>query len=375
MIDTTRETKKYYILRFVISLLIAILAGGILYLTIISNIVPLVVLSFIFLALCMVPFAFKIRDIILVFYYIRKIYEHHSEVLGSGKVIIYDGAPGSGKTLSMSYDSVLLANSNWNDLRLEYFLRQGRFKKPNGITEDYFDDYDDYWVYKTVEETFNYYCNNPDKVPLLISNYPIKVDEQYSAVLKNEHFLQEERLPEKSSVAFDECADFLTNKRSGMRKGDKADENIIIDEFLSKERHFGDFNISCAEQDSKEAYLGLRRVVLVNRYLEVLSKVLEPKRLMKRYDKIRDKIFKNSDCSYLQYLKITKLKSKINKIGFFKIFYSDYGNSQKKQQILNQSFFILPKHLPFEYKTRSFRFQYRPLQKDIDLETFDSLYL
>jgi hypothetical protein len=311
------------------------------------------------------------------FWHIYKVFEHERETLDKGRGVTLDGAPGTGKTLTMTYDGFVLAERVEAEHRLAVLLQQG--KEKNSDVNPYA-SMDDYWRHLTIRQAVAYYDAHPEIISYLVANYPIQKDGRYSAELTTNHLLQLERLPEGSVIRIDESADGLSNKRSkpqvsSAEKQAIYGENEVIDETFSKERHFGDWWIGLAEQDSKENYIGIRRVVSINRNLRAMRRVCTPLRLIKRFEKLKCKILRKNDCTYKQYVKAYRLKRRVNSIGFFAFEYLDSTTDTQTDKEKERGMYSLPMNLPFQYATRAYQFQYKPLAKEIDMRVFDSLYL
>jgi len=309
----------------------------------------------------------------LPLFYMRKVALHNSEVLKIGRVTTFEGEPSSGKSLTMTYDSIILANHSECEQRFTYLLQKG--KEKNSFVKP-FKNIDEYWRFKSVEDSIQAYQNAPDTIPYLFSNYPIWQGSRRSCAITLNHFLQKQRLCEGAVVAQDESADIVSNTRSKAKvDSDTWKENETINEFVSKERHFGDWYMSFAEQDSGENFIGIRRVVKCNRYLERLDKVCLPHFLIRRFEKLKGKILNKDNCTHKYYKKIMRLKRMIGKIGFFRIEYSDRGNSQKSRRKTAEGYLVLPINMAHSYETRAYFYDYKPLHKAIKLEPHTSMYV
>ena len=305
---------------------------------------------------------------LLPFWYIRKVREHDREI-ERGRVTTYDGAPGVGKTLSMTYDGVILAQFSESELWYDYIMNGARLSAENCK------DINDFWKVATVRETAEFLADT-NGMGILFANYPIEVDGLLCCKLTKEHFLQRERLPERAVVLLDESADLFPCSRHNEKRDSEAGiENAIYNETFSKERHYFNGYILANEQDNKENYIGLRRVVSCNRYLHAREEVCRPNRLIRRFERRKRKILKRGYADYSTYRKMSRLKAKIDKIGFMKIYFLDLGNTEKPGAELGEGYFVLPMNLPFKYETRAHQFAYKALTERIRAEVFESLYL
>lgn len=212
-------------------------------------------------------------NFVKLFYYGHKVEQHDAEIIEHGRVITLEGAPGSGKSLTIHYDAVILAEYAEFEKTFEYLLQKGKEK----TSLPPFSNDDARKCFESTAAAVEYYREHSELIPFLLSTVAIKKGEQYSAKLNKDHFLQDERLPEGAVLAADETADILSNKLSKAKK-DTPEwfENLAIDDLTSKCRHYADVRIVAAEQDASENYIGFRRVVSMNRYLDRFEKVATP---------------------------------------------------------------------------------------------------
>jgi len=306
-------------------------------------------------------------------FYMRRVGVHEAEVIETGRVTTFEGEPGAGKSLTMTYDSVILANHSEREQRFTYLLQKGKEKNP---ALKPFKNMDDFWRYCAVRDGVEAFAKLPDTIPYLYSNYPIWQGKKRSCNITLKHFLQRERVAEGAVIAQDESADIVSNTRSKAKvDSDTWKENEIINEFVSKERHFGDWYMTFSEQDAGENFIGIRRVVKCNRYMESLRKVCLPNFLINRFEKLKSKVLRRDNCTHKHFKKAMRLKRLITKIGFFRIEYSDRGNSQKSKRKTGEGYFVLPINLPCSYETRAYFYDYAPMNKPLKLQPHTSMYV
>lgn len=306
-----------------------------------------------------------------VFYY-RKAVEKHENNLMDGRVMIYEGAPGSGKSVSMTYDMYIIAKKCFDDLTYQYFYTD------YGVRKNYIDfkNKEVLQAYQSIKDSYTLYANN-NAIPLLFANYAImeKSTGNYCYRADFDMFLQKIRLPENAVIAYDESAEDLSNQRSKVTVHDLKlkKENEIVNDFLSKERHYFNGYLGFAEQDSEENFIGLRRVVYKNLYLTGLSKVCLPMFLLGRFENCRKKIIKRKKCTDKLFKKITVLQKKIVRIGFLKINYEVRGNMQKSRAVLESGWYALPCNMPFVYSDRFYRFDYGAIALPLACDVYERL--
>ena len=303
------------------------------------------------------------------FWFIRKVNQHDDEISGDS-VVTYDGAPRTGKTYSMTYDGVFLAGTAYFENKVDDLINAAKVEMGDG-----FKKWEDCARAKVLRDSIQ---NEESKggIPMLYSSYPIEENGQFSSRLYYSHFVQRSRLPEGVVALQDESADLFSNKRSNATHNSKDyRENALLDETTSKIGHFYDGKLRFAEQDNNENYIGLRRVCAYNRYIYHREELCRPWRLIRRYEKIRGKIFRAGVCSPKRYAKIKRLKKRIDGVGFFRFWYKDTGNTERDNGTLREGNYILPLDLDFHYQTRAFLFQNAALQKNFTSTLWSSLYL
>lgn len=370
-----RPTFWYFTKPFFVTLLLCVVYGLILALTgLYSRLFAFSDLLSILLLLLAVAlltaFAWSFGCFAVPLFYLHKVKQHREEVQ-TGRVCVYHGGLGVGKTLSMTYDGILLAETAEADLR----LRELRYRAMEAAGE-HFDSLDAWFLRVIVRETVETIDRLPEWIPLLLSNYGIeRADGKRSAELSAEFFTQEKRAPENVVLLFDEAADSFDNKRVNAKAESRlAAENAVVNETFSKLRQLYNAYLTLGEQDAQELYIGLRRVVTCNRYLLQLDRVCEPLRLIRRYEKLTVKVLEQGFCSYRNLKTLRKLDTRIRKIGFFRIAYRDDGNTQQGEKGVCYGYYVLPKLLDFNYESRAYVFDNAALDRRIDLKVCESLY-
>ena len=289
----------------------------------------------------------------------------HREDLTVHRVTVEDGAPRVGKTLSMTEDLLNLAAAQWWELLGDYYVWQARaeFTELSAI---------DRKIMGQVTESVEFYIDHPDLIPLLWTNYGIECNGQRSSRLEYAHIIQAKKLPEGAVLGEDEGADDYSNDR--FRYREQKEEKAVVNETFSKIGHYNYF-FKCTEQDKKELHIGLRRVVGLNRTLYRREELLRPLWLMRLRDRLRTKIIRQEHCTERQLKRLTRLERLIGKIGFYKIFYIDYSNTQTTALELDRGSYVLPLNFPYRYETRAYRFDHAARDKAIEYDPHKTLYV
>ncbi|GHU98549.1 hypothetical protein FACS1894211_02470 [Clostridia bacterium] len=298
---------------------------------------------------------------------VRGVLKYEKNLSNGGRVRLSDGPPETGKTLTQTYNAHFMARKCWAELLIEYYLIKARRKR--GDMETVYDEI----LNKSILETVDYYVGHPEQIPLLVANYAIKDGDRFCSRLEFAHFLQEKRLPERGVISDDECADDLSNRRSQSRDPVIQLQNEILSDTFSKERHYGEWYMFFAEQNSGEPFNGLRRVVGINRELQSCDKVCLPQFLLRLYNRHSLKILLKGFCTQRRLRRLEKLGSKISRIGFFEIRYRDYGNNEKGIRDLGKGKYYIPINLEFRYSSRGYMPYYKCLNDPLEMKPFNSL--
>lgn len=301
-----------------------------------------VILSFLFLRqVC--------KDINFIIFTIMSA-QHDKDVIAvGGYKRIYDGIEGVGKTLNVTNDAVLLACDKDEQMRFEYYIGKAMGKTPENSPE-----------FKVLKQSFDFYKNNPDKIPHLISSYKIEYDGKKSYPFDLSYLDQKIRPPESAVMALSELGQILPNSLSRMPTDPKKDKNNILkkNETLSKSRQWFDLTIVSDEQRMGETVLYFRSVCGSGKSLSQRETVLKPIFLDILTRFLRKRVLKKKDKTKRGLARLYLISNKLSRsIGFYDFIYKDrdvISGSEKSKDL----HFVIPRFFLFKYDTRGERENY-----------------
>ena len=300
-----------------------------------------------------------------------------------------EAPPGAGKTseaISASYILSQKAHKELTYLYWYYLSKDDKKLPPSQLAQK-----------KEVVQAYEYY-EKENTIPCLWSNTTLK-DEQgrKSNKLTIAHLLQIEKLPYKSVLVWDEISNDFPARVSKESLEPLADHAKFI-------RHYYDGYLIYTEQDSKNAFIDVRRNTGEVRYYIMQEWFLKPKFLFKVFEyfqlKNTQELVKASKYQfgskpYLMLVNKSKFKSKlfanlmarlkryINYIGYRKYYYTLSGTqtssvTEASVKDVNQGCvksFYLPSCLMVQYDERYFRNKYLAKDKEFTASKFNAMYL
>ena len=351
-------------------------------------------LSFDFL-LCLALFWFSFRqffkDVNLIRFLWKSRY-HILEVRERGAKVSYEGPEGTGKTLNVANDTLIIADEKDRKMRLEYYKKLPFRDKL--LTEGDVD-------FKVLEDSFNYYEENEYYLPHVMANFSLVYRGRKNYPFDMAFLDQEKRLAEGFSLGLTEVGNILPNAWSRIPADESKDDNKlrIKSETLSLSRQYADLTITYDEQRTGEVFLGLRALNSENRALKEKINCLEPKFLMMIRDLIEDRkvarlgdklvslreqlYFKSNGLKRLD-LNLRKKHDKVLKrlrkavrmydvinalcqrIGFYMFIYDSKESQDATKKIKENECFVVPRYFPFRFDTRGLRYNYRLFNRKPD---------
>lgn len=279
-----------------------------------------------------------------------KMCRHDKDIIEKGGFKrMYEGSEGLGKTLNTAYETLQIACDKDRDLRLRYFLDYP-FK------EQLKDDVD----FKVLEESFEYYEKNTDKIPHLMANFKVGYKGKREYPFTMDYFDKKKRPAEGFACGITEVGNLLPNNQSRIAKDEKKDvfNAKTKQEILSLSRQYFNMHIVSDEQRTAEVFLPFRAVLSSNVKLIERRKVLKPFFLMNIQSFLENRIIKsgkkNKKWRSRLYRKLTNI---IQDIGFYVFIYEDRDGetSHTKKEDLE---FVISCDIPFEFDTRGERNKY-----------------
>ncbi|MEG1662550.1 MAG: zonular occludens toxin domain-containing protein [Clostridia bacterium] len=286
----------------------------------------------------------------------------------SSVCVVKIGSPGTGKTASTVWDSVVEAKRRWKIVKFQYWLYTSMlvdFKTTN--------DWDGLRTYREVKQCYDYYHRHTDLIPLLWCNIPMRVGDKNCSVVTRAHAEQREKLPYMAVIVFDEIGSLFFADES------KKNRPLAVSDFFRLCRHFNCFKIFCTEQDSANIYIDVRRVVSYNVFCKSQSWILKPTVLLLFI------MVKQWSLSFSWDIKLTQINvarrwykyiSFCNKIGFRKIKYADERNTERTSAVkANKGTIYLPSSLNAKYDSRCFSELYEASHRELQYNPFSALYI
>lgn len=294
-------------------------------------------------------------------YYTLRFHHFRKNVKPVDNAVIRCGAPGTGKTLSSSYESLLKAIYNWKELQYLYWLLMERLQKENYVLTE--NDLE-------IKEAYEFYKNSP-YIPCLHSNISIKYKGRFSHELTMAELRQEERLPFMAVVLIDEIGAEVSVDAY------KNGRPLVLSDMFRLCRHFGEFHISGTEQDKSNIYIDIRRVVAENRTYDRMKYVLKPKVLTIIYKFLkwwfRKTMSSKKSKKYAPFMR--NFKKFLDNTGFIKLKYHSTASTENSSQKMNKGTIVLSPFLKYEYDSRVFKNCYLAKNKKLICKGYDSLRL
>ena len=278
---------------------------------------------------------------------------------------IFGGAPGTGKSLTAVASAYEMAKASWEELKYEYWLLINRSRK-----KGYVESEDD----REIREAYEFYTTHPG-VPCLGSTIPIYSREykRFCYKLEFAHLSQKKRLPYRMNAVVDEIG-ALTSV-DGVRKRQEGNLSVLkVSEHFKFCRQYTELRLIGTEQDTKNIYIDVRRVVAENRIYKSHKVVLKPiflswlfrklKLFFTNKGKITSKFFSKFMKNFATFLRAT---------GFIQIKYHVSVNTETGQSADTgeKGVIYLPCLQEWRYNTRAYRDAYSPIKNKIDINVFD----
>lgn len=305
-------------------------------------------------------------------------------------VILRMGEPGTGKSSSACYDSIVIAEKLWEDLQKDYWKIEYKINEiyagthlehkvigltPGGkpiveYTRIYTGDKDEIESAVEIIEAFEYYSENDNCIPCFWSNIPVIKNGKMSNKFTIKHLMQEEKILYKGIAFIDEIGSMLPPELSNNKE-------LVIDLMFRFIRHFKEFHFISTEQDGNCVLISSRRVTAENKQMIEQTHILKPT-ILNWVCTLLEKYLKTKKSTANKVKFITNFRTYVNAVGFRKFKYEDFGNLQvgKKGKTLSRvRSFVLPPDLNCDYYNRTFRNLYKCKNKSANVGQFKSLVL
>lgn len=267
------------------------------------------------------------------------------------QVTVRNGAPGDGKTRLTVYEVVFLASVMWLRLRYLYWRDKSKVEKwrRTGNTEALKD-------FKEIEDSYLYYTtpqivNGKEVLPLpcLFSNIGIvNEDGLYSSKLTFEHLSQKSRPPSYTIEFIDEWGTAFDLEMSNDKPLEISDRARFIRQWYEN-LMFG------TEQDAKNTFIDMRRVVARNDFMQGCKDYLKPLPLVLLFKFLQRYFARSQKLSKTFSPFMCVLEKLIKSTGFVRFRYRPEGNTEHKQTLEGLVNFTIPAYSNSRYDSRAFR--------------------
>ena len=283
----------------------------------------------------------------------------------SNHATIFGGPPGSCKSLTAVASTYEMAKASWEQLKYEHWLLLNRQRK-KGYVETEAD--------REINEAYNFYMTH-NGIPCLASTIPIYSKEYKRFCYKFEfsHLSQKKRLPYRMNAVIDEIG-AMTSVDGAMKSQDCIVAVFKVSEHFNFCRQYTELRMIGTEQDTKNIFIDVRRVVAENRIYKSHKVVLKPVFLTWLFEKLKvyftnkgqltSKFFSSFMINFNKFLKAC---------GFIQIKYGVSVNTETGQtaDTGERGTIYLACLTEWAYDTRAYRGAYSPLEKEIDMDVFD----
>lgn len=282
---------------------------------------------------------------------------------------IFAGPPGSCKSLTAVASIYEMSKQAWEEIKYERWLILNKSLNQHYTLSD--DD-------REILDAYDFYSKN-NGIPCLGANIPIysKRYRRYCYELELNHLAQRKRLPYRINCVVDEIGTMTSV--DGARKRQEGDSTVLsVADFCRFDRQFVEARLIGTEQDYKNIYIDVRRVVAENRVYKGKKEVLKPIFLTWLYKKL--KVFftnKGKISSKLFSTFMVKFNSFLKACGFLQIKYIATGNSEAGQAVTtsNKGTIYLSCRQEWVYNSRVYRSAYQCIDKPIEMSVFENKWL
>lgn len=301
-----------------------------------------------------------------VFYYRREVGKFHFDINMSNRCVMWDGAPGTGKTFTSIYLACYQAVLLWDELITQYLIHMPYAAK---YLWEYRQGKSNFWItYKAVYDSIKFYNEN-GYIPCCYSNVKFELSGKQPIPLDIKYFQQKKRFAEYNVKLVDEVAELLPNTMK-TNNGFKDSLHINdINNYLSLFRQFDEGHFLLNDQRGGEVFIGARSVLNVTNYLIEQRSLLQPRFLQWLYRFLINRIKKrNINTSRRLSSFLLRLDDLIKDIGFRRFYYvRTLGADGRMKNDKAVRDYVLPCDVPFKYDDRARRNEYKA--KDLPLCT------
>lgn len=194
-------------------------------------------------------------------------------------VIVIEGLPGAGKSLTVKQMLVILSEAYWAQVVEDYTL-MSHVKHEHYREQDWMEHFNE------VKNVYEYYSAHPEMYPCAMANVPISIEGRGIARFDFKMLLQLENMGYKTVCVIDEV------KSAGLSNRDSGNAPKDLDDTLRFIRQFYEAKILVTDQDKLAGIVELRRVAVTYTMQSLDKDILRPKLLMWLYNRKKRKFLK-----------------------------------------------------------------------------------
>ena len=320
---------------------------------------------------------------------VKRIKDADELLTSGGNSFGFEGEQGVGKTRTMVYASMILAEKRAESLCLKYYKTL-----PVRVQLEESERFWELRRFNAREEAYHFYfLQNKDKIPTLYGNVDITYDGLKPHTLTAKHFTQQERLYENNVKILTEADDLFPNtlRKKKKKKDEEIDPNEIdvnaVDKFVGLDRQYTNGTLISDTHANGDVFKSIRNCQSFTLYLTRSEYRYAPSLLERMLERTNDKILKIGDKykliqtgekhvknpsrkmdALLRRLGKLRKKSKrietlMRKISITRIYYHKISGTSEQKNVAKEEFFVLPNQVPYVYDDRMFQQDYAFAQK------------
>lgn len=194
-------------------------------------------------------------------------------------VVIIEGLPGAGKSLTVKQQLVILSEAYWAQIVEDYTIM-------SHVANEHYLEADWMEHYHELKNVYEYYSARPWLQPCTMSNVPISIEGRAVARFDFKMLLQLENMGYKTVCIIDEV------KSAGLSNRDSGNAPKDLDDTFRFIRQFYEAKILITDQDKLAPSIELRRVATTYTMQSLDKDILRPRAIQWAYNRMKRKFLK-----------------------------------------------------------------------------------
>lgn len=194
-------------------------------------------------------------------------------------VVIIEGLPGAGKSLTVKQQLVILSEAYWAQIVEDYTIM-------SHVANEHYLEADWMEHYHELKNVYEYYSARPWLQPCAMSNVPISIEGRAVARFDFKMLLQLENMGYKTVCIIDEV------KSAGLSNRDSGNAPKDLDDTFRFIRQFYEAKILITDQDKLAPSIELRRVATTYTMQSLDKDILRPRAIQWAYNRMKRKFLK-----------------------------------------------------------------------------------